>query len=125
MNKKLKGIRQILLAIVVIAAITGISSCEKYSFTPPVINTTDTLHFSTDIQPIFTANCITCHGAIQHPILKEGKAYQNLFDGGLINLPGETSILYVHMNSTGHTARSSDAEKLKVLIWVNQGALNN
>lgn len=125
MNQKFKSIRQILVALVLVTAIIGISSCEKYSFMPPVISVADTLHFQKDIQPIFNANCISCHGALQSPILKDGKAYKNLKDGGFINLPGETSRLYVHMISSGHTARSTDSEKQKVLIWINQGAKNN
>ena len=32
MNKKLNKIRQILVALLLIAAVEGFSSCEKYSF---------------------------------------------------------------------------------------------
>jgi len=125
MNQKFNMKRQILVAMVLMAIITGISSCEKYSFMPPVINPIDTIHFETDIQPIFSANCITCHNTLRSPDLREGKSYDALTTGGYVNQPGETSILYTQMNKSDHKARSTDADKQKVLIWINQGALDN
>ncbi len=125
MNQTLKRTRQILVALVITVAVIGMSSCEKYSFLPPVINPTDTIHFATDIQPIFTANCITCHGALRAPDLRAGKSYAALTSGGYVDLPGESSKLYTRMISSDHAARSTDADKLKVLIWINQGAKNN
>lgn len=125
MNHKLKMIRQILGALVLIAAVAGISSCEKYSFTLPKIDPNATLHFQTDIQPIFNANCLTCHGAIKAPDLREGRAYQALTKGGYINPPAESSTLYLKMTGPDHASRSTDLEKQKVLIWITQGALNN
>jgi hypothetical protein len=105
--------------------IAGVYSCEKYSYLPPVINTVDTLHFGTDIQPIFTGKCITCHGSITKPDLREGKAYISLTKGNYVDTPGETSKLYAKMISSGHEPKSSAADKQKVLIWINQGAKNN
>jgi hypothetical protein len=125
MNQKLNKIRQILVALVLIAAVEGFSSCEKYSFFPPKVDPDLTVYFSTDIQPIFTANCITCHGGSQFPNLSNGKSYNSLTTGGLVNAPGETSRLYVQMTSSSHTSRSTDTDKQKVLFWINQGALNN
>jgi hypothetical protein len=125
MNQRLKRIRLILGALLLIAAVTGFSSCEKNSFTLPVISTIDTLHFEADIQPIFNANCLTCHGAIKAPDLREGKSYQSLTKLGLITPPGETSLLYLKITGADHSPRSSDADKQKILIWINQGALNN
>jgi len=125
MNQKLKRIRQVLVALFLIAAFAGISSCEKYHFVPPVVNLVDTLHFQTDIQPIFNANCISCHGAIKAPDLRDGKAFQALTKGGYIDLPGESSKLYLKITGPDHTPRSSDIDKQKILIWINQGAQNN
>ena len=125
MNQKLKRIRQILVALVLVAAVAGIASCEKYSFTPPTINTVDTLHFQTDIQPIFNANCTSCHGAIKAPDLRDGKSFQALTKGGYINLPGESSKLYLKITGSDHAPKSSAIEKLKILTWINQGAHNN
>jgi hypothetical protein len=125
MNQKLNRIRQILVALVLIAAVEGFSSCEKYSYTPPAVDPAATWHFQTDIQPIFTANCITCHGGLQSPNLSDGKSYLALTKGGYVNVPAESSKLYSQMTSSSHTARSTDADKLKVLYWITQGALNN
>jgi type 1 glutamine amidotransferase len=125
MNHKLKRITQILVALILTAAVTGISSCEKYSFTLPKIDPEATLHFQTDIQPIFNANCLTCHGAIKAPDLREGKSYQALTNGGYVNPPAESSKLYLKITGPDHAPRSTDVDKQKVLIWITQGALNN
>jgi hypothetical protein len=125
MNQKLNRIRQILVGLVLVAAVLGFSRCEKYQYTPPVIDEADTLSFQTDIQPIFTSNCIACHGGTVTPDLREGRSYQSLTNGGYVTQPGETSVLYTTMTSSSHESRSSDADKQKVLIWINQGALNN
>jgi len=118
-------LRQLLAAIFIITAIGGLSSCEKYTWIPEVINPADTVYFQTQIQPIFTAKCITCHGAIKAPDLREGHSYKALTEGGYVNLPGETSNLYLKMTGQEHTPRSSEADKSNVLIWINQGAHNN
>ena len=125
MNQRLKMLRQLLVAIIVIAAIGGLSSCEKYTYMPEVVNPTDSVHFQTEIQPIFTANCISCHGAIKAPDLRNGHSYNALTQGGYVNLPGNTSKLYTKMTGAEHTPRSTDVDKQKVLIWINQGAHNN
>ena len=125
MNQRLKMLRQLLVAIIVIAAIGGLSSCEKYTYMPEVVNPTDSVHFQTEIQPIFTANCISCHGAIKAPDLRNGHSYNALTQGGYVNLPGNTSKLYSKMTGAEHTPRSTDVDKQKVLIWINQGAHNN
>ncbi len=126
MNQKLNMLKQLMAALMVIAAIGGLASCEKYTYMPVVINPVDTVHFEAEIQPIFNAKCISCHTSIRNPDLREGKSYESLTSGGFVNEPGETSILYLHMTtSSAHIPRSSDAEKQKVLIWINQGAHNN
>ena len=125
MNKKLNKIRQILVALVLVAAVAGFSSCEKYSYLPPKVNPDVTVHFQTEIQPIFTSNCVACHGGSQFPNLSDGKSYLSLTKNGMVNTPGETSRLYVQMKSSSHTSRSTETDKQKVLYWINQGALNN
>jgi hypothetical protein len=125
MNQRLKMFRQLMAAIIIVAAIVGLSSCEKYTYMPEVVNPTDSVHFQAEIQPIFTANCISCHGAIKAPDLRDGHSYNALTNGGYVNQPGETSELYTKMTGTDHAPRSSDVDKQKVLIWINQGAHNN
>jgi hypothetical protein len=127
MNQKLKRIRQIFIALILIAAVEGFSSCEKYSYAPPAVDPNQAWHFQTDIQPIFSSNCVTCHNGVkQFPDLRDGKSYLALTKGGFVTLPGETSRLYHQMSTNSdHIPRSTDTEKLKVLYWIRQGALNN
>ncbi len=125
MNQRFKMLRQFLAAIVIVAAIVGLSSCEKYSYIPEIINPVDSVHFQAEIQPIFSANCISCHGAIKAPDLRDGYSYEALTEGGYVNLPGEESELYTKMIGADHGPKSSDVDKQKVLIWINQGAKNN
>ena len=125
MNQRLNMLRQLLAALIVIAAIGGLSSCEKFSWMPEKINTTDSIHFQAEIQPIFSANCLSCHGAIKAPDLRDGRSYKALTEGEYVNQPGETSKLYVKITGSEHAPRSSDVDKQKILIWINQGAQNN
>jgi hypothetical protein len=125
MNEKLNKIRQMLAAILLIAAVEGFSSCEKVQFTLPVADPDMTVYFQADVQPIFNANCISCHNGTKSPDLREGKSYTYLTTRGYVNQPGETSRLYVKMTSNDHTARSTANDKGKVLNWINQGTLNN
>jgi hypothetical protein len=125
MKQKLNKIRQLFVALALIATVAGFSSCEKYSFPPPKVNPDVTVHFATEIQPIFTSNCVSCHGGSQFPNLSVGKSYSALSKGGFLTAPGETSKLYVQMTSSSHTSRSTETDKQKVLFWINQGALNN
>jgi hypothetical protein len=125
MNQKLNRIRQILIAFVLLAVIAGISSCEKYTYTPPAVDPNATWLFQTNIQPIFSANCITCHAGAKSPDLRDGKSYLALTKGGFVSTPAESSKLYSKMVGSEHSPRSTDSEKLKVLYWITQGALNN
>jgi hypothetical protein len=125
MNQRLNMLRQLLAAIIVVATIGVLSSCEKYSWMPEKINPVDSVHFQAEIQPIFSARCISCHGAIKAPDLRDGHSYNALTEGGYVNQPGETSELYTKMTGADHAPRSSDVDKQKVLIWINQGAKNN
>jgi hypothetical protein len=126
MTQKLKSIRKIFVVLILIAAVEGFSSCDKYSYPPAAVDPNQVWSFKTDIQPIFSGNCIECHNDARPPDLREGKSYVALTKGGYVKLPGETSRLYLHMSTnSAHIPRSSDTEKLKVLYWINQGAKNN
>jgi mono/diheme cytochrome c family protein len=124
MNQKLNRMKQILVALVLIAAVEGFSSCEKYSYTPPAVDPNAAWSLKTDIQPIFNANCIACHGGTQSPDLRDGKSF-TILSKGFVTAPAESSRLYLKMISGGHESRSTAADKLKVLYWITQGAQNN
>jgi len=126
MNQKLKRIRQIFVALVLIAAVDGFSSCEKISYPERPVDPNATWHFQADIQPIFNGICINCHNGIQKPDLRSGKSYDALTKGGFVKAPGETSILYIQITTNSdHIPRTTSSEKQKILYWINQGALNN
>jgi hypothetical protein len=125
MNYKVNKISQIMVGVILIAGFAGISSCEKYTFTPPKISTVDTVHFTADIQPIFNASCVSCHTATKAPDLRAGKSYAALTKGGYITPANETCELYTKMTGADHSPRSSDVDKQKVLVWLTQGAKNN
>jgi hypothetical protein len=128
MNQKLKRIKQIFVALILIATVEGFSSCEKDSYPPPAVDPNQTWHFQADIQLIFiNSKCVTCHnGVTQFPDLRSGKSYASLSSGGYITPPGETSILYHQITTnSAHIPRTTDAQKLEIRYWINQGAHNN
>ena len=125
MNQRLNRIRLFVAAIIMVAAGAGLLSCEKYQFMPPAVDPNYPWSFANDIQPIFNDNCVSCHAGNKAPDLREGKSYNALTKGNYVTPPGETSVLYVVMTGSDHSARSTDTDKLKVKYWIDQGALNN
>lgn len=125
MNQKLNRMKQIFVALVLIASIAGFASCEKYSFTPPAVDPNTAWSLKTDIQPIFNASCVSCHGGAVSPDLRDGKSFNALSKGLYVSTPAESSRLYAKMLGGSHESKSTAAEKLKVLYWITQGAKNN
>ena len=125
MNEKLGKIRHILLALILLGAVSVFSSCEKYTFTPPSVDPEYPWSFQEDIQPIFNSSCVSCHGGVTDPDLRPAESYRDLTRAGQITPPGETARLYTKMNAPDHISRSTETERLKVLYWIDQGALNN
>lgn len=125
MIRELKRPKQILNVILVAVALVIITSCESYKYEPPAVDRNATWHLSTEIQPIFTASCVLCHGGSLAPDLREGKSFLSLTRGGYVNLPAEESKLFTTMSEGEHIPRSTDAEKLKILYWIEQGAEDN
>jgi hypothetical protein len=102
-------------------------SCTYDTLVPEGINPNTPVSFSTDIQPIFTQNCVKCHGGTTNPDLREGKSYASLTTGNYINTasPAE-SVLYVEMAPNGGMSSYSNASQAQlVLLWIQQGAKNN
>ncbi|MBN2595186.1 hypothetical protein [Labilibaculum sp.] len=84
------------------------------------------ISFSTDIVPIFTSNCISCHDGGINPDLRASNAFNALTTGGYINvdLPG-SSELYTKLQSGSHSTRASLTEKQLILEWITRGANDN
>jgi hypothetical protein len=124
MNQKVKKLRWTMVALVVLIAAAGFSSCEKFKVQPIPFDANATWHFQADIQPIFNANCVTCHNGSRSPDLRDGKSFSAL-SKGYVNSPSESSRLYLKITSADHLPRTSDTQKLLILNWIKQGALNN
>jgi len=118
-------IRRAITIIIAITAMVMISSCEKYTFRPPEVDPDYAWSLKDDIQPVFNSSCISCHGGSIAPDLRAGNSYNALTKGSYVTLPAEESRLYKTIISPGHTPRTTEAEKLKILYWITQGAKNN
>jgi hypothetical protein len=98
-------------------------SCEKYIILPPVIE--EGVSFSTQIQPIFDDGCVSCHSGVIDPDLRPENSYEALFDGVYVDtLNPEASTIYTELRD-GHNSRATEEEKLLILQWIKEGALNN
>lgn len=115
----------VLMAALLLGGVGFLISCEKYVYQAEVINPGETILFETQIQPIFTNHCITCHKGIRNPDLRDGNSYTSLTTGGYVNLPAETSRLYKQVTSSSHGSYTIDTEKQLILLWIQQGAQNN
>ena len=79
--------------------------------------------FQTDIQPIFTTNCVQCHNENRDPDLRDGEAYRALVTEYVTRRDAEASLLYTTL-AGGH--QDLAAEKIALIKgWINQGAINN
>jgi len=101
-----------------------------------------TVSFSQDIQPIFNASCVGCHGGSGGLFLTAGQSYDNLVNvqaqaGCTTEMrvqPGNAgaSVLYKRVSGTSCGEQMprggpplSAAHIQKIMDWINQGALNN
>lgn len=125
MKMKVKLSWSIVAALIIPAGMLLFSSCEKYAYQLETVDPEEPVLFQTQIQPIFSNNCITCHKGSRNPDLRDGNSYSSLTTGGYVNLPAENSELYSQVVSGSHSAFTLDAEKQLILIWIGQGALNN
>ncbi|HBC77521.1 MAG TPA: hypothetical protein DEO60_05775 [Bacteroidales bacterium] len=125
MKMKVKLSWRIVAALIIPAGMLLFSSCEKYAYQLETVNPEEPVLFQTQIQPIFTSNCITCHKGSRNPDLRNGNSYASLTNGGYVNLPASGSRLYSQVISSSHSAFTLDAEKQLILLWIGQGALNN
>jgi mono/diheme cytochrome c family protein len=118
--------------LIVLAATLLLASCQ-YDFVvePAPPDPGDTISFSATILPIFNENCVSCHGVGGiAPDLSEQNAYSSLQTSGMINkdIP-EDSEIYTYP-SASYTDKHiwkkyTETEAALVLLWIEQGALNN
>ena len=125
--------KKIIFFILFVLMIFAFESCI-YDFVAPeeieTIDITVPISFATQIQPIFTANCILCHKAgSTSPYLTEGSAYNAINTSKYINTSDPSqSLLYRRVIAsggfTGHATLPS-AQAALLLGWIQQGAKNN
>ena len=125
-------VRNYFRVLIVLLAVVIFYGCEKktidFGTTVKQRNASnDTIHFATQIIPIFASNCTGCHNS-QTPILEASVAYADLTSGGYYNVssPAQSKI-YVKLSSTTstHVGRSTPAQQDLILQWITQGAKNN
>ena len=87
------------------------------------------ISFSTDIVPIFTAKCVSCHKTgSQLPDLSAGNAFSSINSTRYIDSSSaNSSLIYSRPNpsNTDSHPKYSEAEAALVLGWIQQGAKNN
>ena len=132
-SKKLKKLIAIFFVLFIF------SSCTKDLIVPdppapppaPPSPTENKISFEAEIEPIFNAKCVGCHGVGGiSPVLANDKAWQSLMSmPGMIDTvtPG-SSILYTEMlppNGGMVQYGSTRANADSVYKWIRQGAKNN
>jgi hypothetical protein len=125
MKQKAKMSKAWIVAFILLSGMAVFTSCEKYSWVIETVDPVVPVLFQTEVQPIFTEKCITCHKGTRNPDLRDGFSYASLTVGGYVLLPAETSRLYKQLTSSSHTAFTLSTEKQTILIWIEQGAKNN
>jgi hypothetical protein len=125
MKKKAKLFWTVMAAFLIAAGMALFSSCEKYAYELGTVNPVEPVLFQTQIQPIFTNNCITCHKGSRNPDLRDGNSYTSLTTGGYVNLPASSSRLYKQVVSGSHSSFTLYSEKQLIRAWIEQGAQNN
>ena len=97
---------------------------------PPISDPDNPISFATQIVPIFTSRCLDCHdNGGTAPDLSAANAYSSITNMNLVNTSNpSTSILYEYIleSTSSHDWRfySSSQDNL-VLLWIQEGALNN
>jgi len=106
-------------------------SCEYEFIELKTVNPQDSISFSKQIEPVFTdQGCTACHNTgNQLPDLTTGNAYASIIATGVVNTSNpETSKLYSFPDpATGDHIwkKYTETQAQLVLLWIQQGALNN
>ncbi|MFA5417180.1 MAG: hypothetical protein WC341_01855 [Bacteroidales bacterium] len=107
------------------------ASCQ-YDFVvqPAPPDPGDSISFSSHILPVFQSKCVSCHGGSEAPDLRNDAAYSSIQSMGLINTttPADSKI-YAYPNpalpAEHMWTKYTESEAALVLLWIEQGALNN
>lgn len=120
------GNKQVLFVFLLFVASAGFFSCEKYTYNPPAVDPNNPWSLANDIQPIFNANCVACHGNRVQPNLTEGQSFNALTRGGYVDRPADQSRLFNKISTDpDHMKLVTETERLRIRYWIEQGAKNN
>lgn len=87
---------------------------------------TATVSFSKDLLPIFTANCVSCHGAGTRFSVTTQDAYKTIVNGGYVNKQDPEKSKFFVNSLQGHPDDYlTPAEHQKIATWMKEGAKNN
>ena len=97
--------RKIAYLFLVLFGIIFFTSCE-YETIQPEAAPTDQISYSADVQPIWDAKCVGCHGqGLTPPDLRASVSYNSLIDGGYVNTATpSSSLIYTVMAPGGSMA---------------------
>ncbi len=113
-------------AIVITALI--LSSCYYDVIIEEEVAVTTQISFSEDVIPVFKSSCVSCHdGIIAYPNLTSANAYQSLISGNYINTEDASSSNLIQKLNEDHPFEDAitSTELQKIILWINQGALDN
>jgi hypothetical protein len=115
----------VLLVFSVVVAIVYFVSCEKYSYEVKPIVEIENVSYSQDVQPVFNAKCVSCHGGSISPNLSQGNSYKSLAEGDYLTQPVESNKLYKTVADNLHSSFTNQEEKSILFSWILQGAEDN
>ena len=119
-----KILKNLLLFFSITVAVIYFTSCVKNSFIIEAVAPPDRpISYYDEIQPIWNAKCVSCHGGGTAPDLRQANSYKALTDGGYVTPLSEDSKLYKSLFTTVHIGRTSPDENAIILGWLLQGAL--
>lgn len=126
----MKNTRKILGYNILTIMILCTSSCYYDEFVENV-PIDSAVSFTADIQPIFSANCTSCHPIlVSSPDLTEGNSYSSITKGiYIVANDAEASVLYQRLLGNPRImppSGSLPASEIDLIrIWIEQGAPDN
>ena len=124
-----KSILKVLMLVTILGG--ALTSCTWEEIKPKkgTAAVPDSVKFSANIIPIFTADCAKsgCHvKGVQAPDLSAANAYTSLIFYGYVDTDfPEQSSLYIKITTGSMKDKVTDTDRTLILKWIKQGALNN
>ncbi len=119
---------KIFQCITFVVIVIFMSSCYYDVIIEEEVETTTKISFSDDVIPVFNSSCVSCHdGIVAYPNLTSANAYQSLISGNYIDTEDAASSTLIQKLNEDHPFEGAitSAELQKIILWINQGALDN